>query len=343
VEIKYLIADGNINQILVFVKSFLIAAIMNHCDHAGKHYSWMFNTLYQYGFLTRPTEDDPALINIDCDRDKLISIITRRRWSQFYNPRVIKILLRLYSADQSNILARMVDALINSAESSVIKFFAVYTITTLFSSRLLIIPLIWGLYLFDNQRGVIKIIPRVIATFAALYNYGSIILLVAIAEIGEHSYNRATRWFAPKLYNYLAERTWMLYRINDELTELILYPIFVNVIARVCHTEPYAVIIIGAASSELVKSPKLMLIYVTAGIFSGYNIVQLYLISIGYYLYVNAKNIPNSRPRPIKLNIITDYVPAVIPVVEITGKNNNCTIAEIVEIAELDESFHMVD
>jgi hypothetical protein len=36
-------------------------------------------------------------------------------------------------------------------------------------------------------------------------------------------------------------------------------------------------------------------------------------------------------------------VPAVIPVVEITGKNNNCTIAEIVEIAELDESFHMVD
>lgn len=308
-EISLMLKDSSdVYTLKIFAKSLVIAGIMSYLDKTGKTYGWIFGIIYNLGFADH--KNDPIIDNIENEKRKILTIILNRKWELFYNPANLKTIIYLCEHNPNKSLGDMIKDQMINIERPVIKFFAVYSVTSLFSSSYVIVIMTWSLFIFSGNINIMAIVSRLLpTTYIIICDSSSsteILLLSIVAELAEYIDNNVTRWLVRHIYNWININIWKLHQYNQYNTYLLQYISFVLIICSFIENI-YAVTIVLLSAITIVYKSKLLLYFVLFGLFSGYSFIHMIVLGLLYYILINLINLPRVGSKPLNYNIIKNY------------------------------------
>ena len=318
------------SHLIDFLKIFLISVLIQYMESIGSVYTRLVKILYNYGALieikSEYTENDPYHSILD-PKEKIIKIIERRNWELFFNPKILKLIIKLYRENDGESILDNIKNKIKYIEIIIGKFFAFYSISALLDSPYASL-LISTILCYCNKQSIKYYIPKLLSLLLWYYNY-NLITVTIISELSELIYNKVSKYISDIIYKKIREQRYLLihenkYNLEIIVTSLISYNIWnqcylINILTNgekynftssFSSTELlsfYKIILISLIC--MISKNKLISLYIFIfGVFSSYNSVHLLLNSIILYLGINIYNFKTVSKQKVKLNIINSYV-----------------------------------
>ena len=185
-EVQLLMESGY-DEMIAFIKSILIAALIKYMEGGRPAYGWIISQLYKRGYMIKPVTADPVIAEDATARIRII--VHDRKWNQLCNPLILKDVLYLYGGAPSD-LSETIAKYITYYDASLARFFALYSIIALFNQPLVLFPLSMLLIRRPTVPGAIA---RVVGGVLS-YAYPDTLLICAVSELGECLYGSGTIW-----------------------------------------------------------------------------------------------------------------------------------------------------
>jgi len=287
-EVQLLMESGY-DEMIAFIKSILIAALIKYMEGGRPAYGWIISQLYKRGYMIKPVTADPVIAEDATARIRII--VHDRKWNQLCNPLILKDVLYLYGGAPSD-LSETIAKYITYYDASLARFFALYSIIALFNQPLVLFPLSMLLIRRPTVPGAIA---RVVGGVLS-YAYPDTLLICAVSELGECLYGSGTIWLFRRIVENLRIHTWRIHQYNELNFELVMYPL----ILALGSTNIYTRLLILA----IVKYRSLFGWFLL-GYLSDWHPAHMLLLSTSAYIGLNIYNA--STGRPVSLVVIEDY------------------------------------
>lgn len=306
-ELNNLYEKKSYTHFIDFVKILSISSLIQYLESAGSFYTRLVKILYKYGALIEIKDEYNTVLdpyeNIKDPKTKITKIIDNRKWDLFYNPKILQMIVKLYTDSKDVIFAEKLNQKINYLSIITGKIFAFYSISTLLQSPYISIGISSILiYLQNPSKYIYKYYPKFIAVFLWMLSY-DIVTVTIICEVSEILYNKVTYYIIRNMYRIVDEYKFTLINNNNHNLSIISNCVIVKIIYELY---PYSYPYLFAAMLYTHENKILFSYLCGFGIFSNYDTIHLLLISAMSYLY----NIMCSDEQYItgKIKIINSYI-----------------------------------
>lgn len=296
-EINY--ALESVKEFPYLLRAFVIALTMHHLERSASPYLLLVKFAHKYGFTNLPADDIPV------DKEKITRIVVGRKWKDLQHPMIIKYLI---TAGSTGDIAHVIETIISRIESSVIRFFTIYTISTATTYHCAVVTS-WCLAArAENSPAATSM--RVLATILTLTNHIGVtnvdMVCLSLLCTCEFMDNPAFISIVARASIRTQSYTWILWQPTNHSREMIIYPVCLQLLA--CATDCYAVLFLVMF---IATKPQLLAIYLALGILSGYNLAHMVVISVFAHVWINL----NQRAhKPLKIDIMDEYEPGPVHV-----------------------------
>jgi len=317
-----------------FIKIFLLTSLIKYLEKNGYYYSLIIKILHNWGTLIEVPKYHRSMI-LDSQtlhpRNTISSIIKRRKWSYFYDPTVLNMLIRIYNEKNGNFL----EEFIFHFNRSFLQFLTMWTLA--FYIPIPLMSLLFRIPHFNFLKWNILFIPSII-TILWWYYHRNIIYLSLLSEFGGYLDNPAIRHILRVIWEIYLPKGWTILCHYHKYNFYLLASLPIVYVTGSQSNWIYLCILPFVA--------KYNFIYIWLGIlgfFSNYDPYHLATLNIILYLIVNLadyKNISksftlNGIHKINEVEIISSYWPG------LKNKNPKKTVSESVPIQIQDQSLEL--
>ena len=177
-----------------------------------------------------------------------------------------------------------------------LRFFTIYTISSLFNSTH-IIPILSLLLGFNYS------IYYVLVTLYIYFFNSNCLLASFLIEYIELLNNPITNWLLRKLYIWSYNHYLMLFAINTYNYQLIFFFLYIGS-TKLFFPQNFYILL----SFLITDSVDYIYLYLMIfGFFSNYHFIHLFCLILFFYFAINIINIPKVKLSPLVLTIVEDY------------------------------------
>lgn len=344
-ELKYLHKKRSYSHLIDFLKIFLISLLIQYMESVGSIYTRLIKMLYNYGALIEIKSQYNEIDHyedIKDDKQKIMLIIEKRDWRLFFNPKILKIIIKLYRESQGESILEKLKNNIKYMELIVGKFFAFYSVSVLLDMPYVSF-ILSVLLCYMNNLSLSYYIPRILSIFA-WYLDCSALYVTAISELIELMDNKVTHHALKKIKEKIYENRFILVHHNNFNYDIILNSIICFTIFNTIHDSYWGTVVILLISS-INKNIYIGLYIGILGWFSNYHIMQLLSIGLILYLGLNIYHYKTIPKRNITKDIIHSYINTVNNNInkEIENINDNSVIIKKYEVKSESVDNYMND
>lgn len=324
--------NKSLSHLVDFLKIFAISTVIQLMESSGSMYARIVKMLYKYGAIidvkTEYNEPDP-FVNITDPKLKLTKIIEDRRWELFYNPKILKILIKLYRESKGASFIDQIKQYLLYLEILVSKFFAFYSFAILFDTTL--IPIALSFIIKSSETTEFKFyVPKFLSLIMSFLKYDHFTVLI-VSELFEIVFNKLTYFIMNGIYNKLYEQRYLLIHVNIYNLEIL----FNNVIAILINSVNNVLLNILCAGLISYNSKNWWItIYIFFfGGFSGYTTCQLVLNSLILYFVINIYNHKTTPQQIVNIhhNVVDSYLTKMSNSVDVRQYNNTNIIDDYMD------------
>jgi hypothetical protein len=303
-EIAVLLKKNHKDNILQFIKSFILLTIINTLSDGNTFTLNIVKKIYNKKAVYKYKDPFPT---IKTDIDKIKTILVKRQWQQFFNPYIIHLMTNLYTNND-----KVVHKLSKSLRDYELAFAKMFTILTFCKFMLL----------YDVEPYVIFVSMGIVSLLLAFgdKNRHQFTITVGGLLIGYYMDNYTLGAFLCEythlcflrliIWGYKSVEKWAIYNqhVLTHYNLLNYYLLTHLLLSFIDPTMIYVVFLICNAKYPLLTGYVLFF-----GYFSNYNILHLCYLSLVCYVVLNLVHY-KSAPKPkIPMLYITNYTPPLLP------------------------------
>lgn len=299
-EIEYLMGKNHTDNLLAFVRSFLVLSVIQTIAN-GNTYSLRFlKTIYNNNVDVKYSDPYPT---IRSQQKKMKQIIKQRRWEQFCNPYVVQLMTKMYNERQMDNSG--LELFIKALETAFAKVFICVTMSKLFFYITNIngyILICFISYLMNST----KPIDIIIKLFAFIIGYytDNYYLCAFVCEYSKLLFTVPLQW--------LYKHTLIMMHKNKHLIghyNIYNYYILIHLMLCCVPINKYTFLF----SLIIAKHPRITL-WFYLGYLSNFQLLHLMSLMILLYIIFNIYYAKEVKPVPVKMLYITNYVTKENPV-----------------------------
>ena len=307
-ELKEIYKKKSYSHLIDFLKIFSISLVIQYMESIGSIYTGFVKMLYNYGALIEIKSEyhvDDSYINIKDDKEKILHIIQKRNWELFFNPTILKLIIKLYRENQNNNLFENLRKKLKYIEIIIGKFFAFYSISILFDSPYCSLILSFALSFVNNDNRIFYI-PKLLSIIMWYFGY-NLLHVTMMSELFELFDNKVIYFCINKVNDKIYENRYLPIHENKYNIDIVLNTIICLLIQNYLKSSIFRELLIILLSLTN-KNPPIFLYIAIFGRFSNYNYMQLILIDVILYIGINIYHYRTTPKSKVMVNVINSYV-----------------------------------
>jgi hypothetical protein len=309
-EIGTILEKTSYERIDEFIKTFIVTNIFQKVEQKHGFTRPLLKRLYNYGAIMETTirarYEDP-FSQIPDPREKIRTIVMKRRFEQFYNPHILMLLNKLYAERQG--FDEFFDQQVTYWSQQTALFCTLYTVSSFFRHPGLLFPVAL-LFATDWTDIAIKAVGGVIGIMwpnyfggiggAFVCSYGTPILI-----------NRITEWCWQQLRKKYHKYQWLICHNQEYTREIVVAAGSLILISRYFSVLPGRCIILFELLS--MQHPWILAWLTVVGALSEYAIGHVIILALSLYLGLNLTDYSQIPPEVMAPNLIVSYRVEKIP------------------------------
>lgn len=295
-EIEYLMGKNHTDNLLAFVRSFLVLSVIQTIANGNSYSLRLLKTIYNNNVAIKYSDPYPT---IRSDLKKMKHIIKKRQWEQFCNPHVVQLITKMYNERQMD---NRFEIYVKMLENAFAKVFICVTVGKLLQHEINCYAVIAIISYFLSNTTYVDVVVRLIAYLVGYYT-DNCYVCAFVCEYSKLLLTIPLQWFYKNATVMVNKNIHLLIHYNEYNYYLIIHLLLCYFPMSIYS---YVFILLNS------KHP-IVTLWFYMGYFSNFSLCHMIMLLVLLYLAFNIYYAKDAKPIPVKMLYITNYITPLSP------------------------------